>query len=348
MARPDVRLEIAGQLYGGWTSITIHRGLDQVAGSFDLTVTERWPGSDIPKPVKPGQACRVLVDGAPVVTGYVDDVRPSYDDKSHTVSVSGRDKTADLVDCSAPSTQWAGRSLPQIAAELCRPFGISVRTECDCSAPFQRLKNNEGDSVFQTLEAAARVRAVMLVTDGSGALVLTRAGQGGRVRTVLELGENVLSGSGEFSMRDRFSEYTVKGQGVGSDSWEAEAAAHPQGRASDPRVPRHRPLTIIAEEQVESASAQDRAAWEASTRYGRGRSATYAVLGWSHASGLWAPGQSVRVRDAWLGLDEDLLLTRTAYILDCKGFRSELTLMPAEAWKLLPVPEPDSDGETWP
>lgn len=179
MARPDVRLEIAGQLYGGWTSITIHRGLDQVAGSFDLTVTERWPGSDIPKPVKPGQACRVLVDGAPVVTGYVDDVRPSYDDKSHTVSVSGRDKTADLVDCSAPSTQWAGRSLPQIAAELCRPFGISVRTECDCSAPFQRLKNNEGDSVFQTLEAAARVRAVMLVTDGSGALVLTRAGQGG-------------------------------------------------------------------------------------------------------------------------------------------------------------------------
>jgi len=342
--KPDVRLEIAGTLYGGWTSISVRRGLDQVAGTFDLAVTERWPGSDIPRPIRPGEACRLLVDGAAVVTGHVDDVQPSYDATSHTVSVSGRDKTGDLVDCSAPSVQWMGRSLPQVAADLCRPFGIAVRAECPCAAPFQRLKNNEGDSVFDTLAAAARVRAVLLVTDGSGDLILTRAGTGPRVSTVLELGENILSASAAFSMRDRYSAYTVKGQGVGSDEWDAEAAAHPSGSASDPRVPRHRPLTILAEEQTDAASARERALWEAASRYGRGRSVTVTVLGWSHASGLWAPGQSVRVRDSWIGLDESLLVSRTAYTLDGKGWRCELTLMPAEAWKLLAVPEPDDGG----
>ncbi|MDO9631219.1 MAG: hypothetical protein Q7I92_04890, partial [Humidesulfovibrio sp.] len=233
----DVRLEIEGGLYGGWTSITIRRGLEQVAGSFELAVTERWPGQDIPRPIKPGAPCRVLVDGAPVVTGYVDDVQPDYSEKDHTLMVSGRDKTADLVDCSAPSTQFAGRTLPQLAATLCRPYGIKVVTECGCGGAFTLLKNHEGDSVYETLEAAAKCRAVLLVTDGQGQLVITRAGQGKRVATVLELGVNVLACKASFSLRDRFSAYTIKGQSVGLDGWGA-AAAHAKGQATDPRVPR--------------------------------------------------------------------------------------------------------------
>ncbi|MHC1700280.1 MAG: phage baseplate assembly protein [Humidesulfovibrio sp.] len=342
----DVRLEIEGVLYGGWTSITIRRGLEQVAGTFELAVTERWPGQSIPRPIKPGAPCRVLVDGEPVITGYADDVLPEYDAKSHTVMVSGRDKTADLVDCSAPSTQWAGRSLPQVAQALCAPFGIDVVTECPCHAPFARLKNDEGDSVYETLEAAARVRGVLLVTDGQGRLVITRAGLGARVATVLELGVNVLSGKGSFSLRDRFSAYTVKAQSVGLDGF-GSAAAHGKGQATDQRVPRHRPLTIIAETQAEGGSSRERAQWEASVRYGRSRRVTYAVAGWKHSAGLWAPGQLVRVRDAWMNVEETLLVAQVAFTLDDQGTRCELTLQPAEAFRMLPVPE-KGKGEVWP
>ncbi len=56
-------------------------------------------------------------------------------------------------------------------------------------------------------------------------------------------------------------------------------------------MPRHRPLTVIAEEQIDSAAAVNRAQWEASVRYGRSRRGTYTVLGWFNGSGLWAPGQ---------------------------------------------------------
>ncbi|SNS05491.1 Mu-like prophage tail protein gpP [Humidesulfovibrio mexicanus] len=342
----DVRLEVGDMLYGGWASIVIRRGLEQVAGSFELALTERWPGQDIPRPIAPGARCRVLVDGEPVITGYVDDVMPSYDAKEHGLSVSGRDKTADLVDCSAPSTQWAGRGLLPVAKALCRPFGIEVLAQCDTGKPFSQLKNNEGDSVYETLEAAARVRAVLLVTDGHGRLLITRAGQGARVATVLELGKNVLGCKASFSLRDRFSTYTVKGQSVGLDGW-GGAAAHSKGSANDSRVPRHRPLTIIAEDQVEGAGAGERARWEASVRYGRSRRVTYTVRGWKHANGLWEPGQTVPVRDTWLSIDEPLLMVGVAYLLDEQGTRCELTLQPVEAFSLLPVPEKDK-GEVWP
>ncbi|MDE7370600.1 MAG: hypothetical protein K2N07_02450, partial [Desulfovibrio sp.] len=44
--RPDIRLEVAGQLWGGWTSIEIRRGLEQCAGTFSLDLTDRWPGQE--------------------------------------------------------------------------------------------------------------------------------------------------------------------------------------------------------------------------------------------------------------------------------------------------------------
>ncbi len=40
----------------------------------------------------------------------------------------GRDKTGDLVDCSVvhSSGKWKGVRLEQVAADVCRPFGITV------------------------------------------------------------------------------------------------------------------------------------------------------------------------------------------------------------------------------
>jgi len=320
--------------------------LDQVAGSFDLSVTERWPGQDIPRPIKPYMPCRVLVDLEPVITGYVDDVEPEYDDKDHTIHVAGRDKTADLVDCSAPSTQFAGRRLRQVAATLCKPYGIEVVSECSCGKAFKMLKNTEGDSVFETLEAAARCRAVLLVTDGRGRLVITRAGLGKRVGPALELGKNVKRCKATFTGRDRYSVYTIKGQSTGLEGWGA-GAAHAKAKAKDPRVPRHRPLTIIAESQADGAKPKDRALWEASVRYGRSRRITYTVLGWRHSQGLWAPGQLVPVRDSWLNVDEILLLTNVAYIFDDQGYRAELTVQPVESFKRIALPE-SKKGLNWP
>ena len=114
-ARPSVRLEVDGKLYGGWKDIEINRSLEQCAGTFKLSVTDRWPQQSQSRQVPAGASCRVLVNGASVITGYVDDVEVSYDPNGHTYSVTGRDKTADLVDCCPPSTQLKGGGLVDLA-----------------------------------------------------------------------------------------------------------------------------------------------------------------------------------------------------------------------------------------
>ena len=171
----DVRLTVNGQHYGGWTSINITRGIEQIAGTFQLKVTEKWPGNPAARPVRPGQSCTVSIDGATVITGYIDDVKPEYDSKNRTVAFTGRDKTGDLVDCSAiyKSGAWEKKSIKTIATDLIKPFGIGLIVNADIGAPFEKASIEEGETVFEILDRLARQRGILLTSDGLGNLVRT-------------------------------------------------------------------------------------------------------------------------------------------------------------------------------
>ena len=130
--KPDIVLEVDGQKYGGWKSIDITRGLEQCAGTFRLSVTDRWPQQDKPRAIAAGAPCRVTIDGTPVVTGYVDDVEASWSATSHDYRISGRDKTMDLIDCCPPSLQLKGADLPALAKRWAQLFGIEVKVEAEC------------------------------------------------------------------------------------------------------------------------------------------------------------------------------------------------------------------------
>ena len=348
MKKPDVRLKINGVKYGGWTKISIRRGIGQVAGTFELSITERWPGQPIPAKIELGASCVVTVDGAPVITGYVDDVAPSYNAASHTVSVTGRDKTCDLVDCCPPSTQLKGATLAAVARSLAAPFGIEVVDETGVGV-VPGFKTNPGDTVFETLEQLARAKGVLLTTDGRGRLVICRASKK-KAATVLELGKNVFEGKGKFSMRDRFSSVTVIGQTAATETWNGKSASQQKTVVTDAAVPRHRPLVLVADQEHQGANK--RAQWEVNVRYGKGNQATYTVYGWKDGDALWTPNVLVRIVDPFMGLEATWLVGSVGWTLDERGYRSELTLNPPEAFDVEPVSpkkgKKDKETFRWP
>lgn len=331
----DIILEVDGREYGGWKTASVTRSIEQIAGTFSVGVSELWPGSPLRREIGPGARCTVAIGGEVVITGWVDGVDLSYDAGNHEVSISGRDATGDLVDCAAlhEPGQWHGRTLEQIAADLCAPFGVGVTAEV-ATAPFPDFKLQEGESVFGALERGARMRAVLLRSDGRGNLIIGRAG-GARAPVELALGENVLAGKGAFSHQDRFSLYVVKGQQAGSDEVYGEQAAAVKGTATDPGVQRYRPLIVNAEDQADGVSATDRARWEAGVRAGRARKVTYTVQGWRHGGGLWQPNSVVRVRDEWIAIASELLIASVTSALDEGGQITSLDLVRPEAFALI-------------
>lgn len=339
---PDVRLKVGGTLYGGWKEIRIQRSMEQIAGKFDLAVTERWEESSEPRPIRPGEECQVLIDDEPVITGYVDDVEIGYDANSHTVAVSGRDRTGDLVDCSGvykSQSQWYGRTILDVANILCKPFGIAVSADVDVGPKFISLTANQGDTAFDMLSAAAQLRAVMLISDGLGGLLITRASDES-IPASLSLSENIVACSANFTGKDRYSKYTVKADKVGSDNDWGDA---PWGEADDVHVQRYRPLIIVSEKPSDHATCRRIAEWERNVRFGKSQRISYTVQGWHYAPGKpWPINRRVVVDDKFLGASTARLITGVTFIADSSGVRAELMLMWPEAMDLVALPEKDS------
>ncbi len=337
----ELELHVDGMIYGGWTRIALETGIEQVAGSFEITLTERWAGQDMLRRIARGQACRVTIDGETVITGFVEDLAPSYDGSSHSVTVGGRDVTGDLVDSSAihAGGQWDGRTLEQIARDLCRPFGIKVIENSGATERFPVFNIQEGETVFETIERGARMRGVLLVSDGMGNLLITRAGKM-RVDTALVLGQNIKSGQGQFSDRERFSKYIVKGQRQGDDQDFGAAVAENVAEATDPGITRYRPLIVLGEDQGGTNAFRDRANWERNVRAGRSEQVNYTVTGWQHAGGLWRANQLLRVEDEFMNLQRELLISTVRFTLsDQDGELTELTLTDPRAFDVEPYTE---------
>lgn len=346
MVEPGVVLTVNGNDYGGWKSVRISLGMEQVAGTFDLSVSERWPGQPEAWPIMPGDECRVSIatdQKTVVITGYVDDVNISYDAGSHTIQVTGRDKTGDLVDCSAihKTGQWSGSALEQIAADICRPFGIAAKRTANTGARFGKFALQEAETAWEALERAAKMRGVLMMSDGQGSLVITRAGTN-RIGTALVKGENILAASGQFSHKDRYSKYIIKGQSPGTDFSSAEHNTATKATATDDALEkrkRYRPLIVIAE-QGDGSTYADRAKWERNVRAGRASRVTYTVAGWTHAEGLWLPNNLVAVQDDLVGISRDLIIAAVTYSLEeGSGSRTELQLCRPEAFDLVSMPD---------
>jgi prophage tail gpP-like protein len=347
-------LSVAGARFTGWTNVKVCLALEQLAGTFELGITDRDPAYQEGYKFRPGSPCTVSLDGQTVITGYVDSFNPTYDKGSHGITVKGRDKTCDLVDCQhlGPPVQWNHAKLDKIALDACRPFGIPVAVETDLGAAWEKVKYDEGDTVHAFLCKWAKQRGVLLTSYGDGRLVITRSQQRGAGGSLV-LGGNVESASGNFSNEGRFSKYIVKGQTMGT-FWKGndpEAVAEfqaaytgPFGVADDGVLgkDRYRPMVIISEVKGTSAEFAERARFEGLVRAGKSRAASYTTTGWGPAAGqVWRINTVVQMSDAYMGLSGPYLIERCAYSLDSQGSKTEIGVIHPDAYNRRSEPATD-------
>jgi len=331
----DVKLTIGSQNLLGWERVSIKRSMEMLCSSFQLMLTDVWKDTDFE--LFPYLDCSIKIGDDLLLQGFIDDVTPDISADSETFSVSGRDKTGDLVDCSAPNIPASWNKEIQFEAlirELLSPFSIGLVVGTDLGLPVKKFSLNTGESPYEAIARLCEDRALLPMSTPEGKLILTETGSE-RSTDKLEYGVNVVAAKASYNAVNRFSSYTVKGQSSGGS--ESSPASNVFGEAEDPEVTRVRPKILLAEGQDTNKGAQDKAAWEAQIRAARAQKISVTVPDWRQSSGeLWRENRLAYVKIPALRVDNDLLISEVVYKEDSQSRSADLQLVSPDTFSPAP------------
>lgn len=340
-----VTLSAGGYDYAGWKSVRITPGLERQARDFELAITWSWPGNgDVPVRIRPGEAVEVRIGTELILTGYVSSAPIQYDSENVNLSITGKSRTGDLVDCAAINSpgQWRGQSVQSIVAALAGEYGISVVDDSGLAQAIDDHSIEPGETAFESIDRLLTLSRLFSTDDGRGRLVIAAPGSAGRAADRLVLGENILTGDTQMDFSNVFSEYISRGQRSGTDTTFGVAATEVEAQISDDRIGRRRVKVIQQSGQLTAAIARARVEWERANAISKALAVTYKHQGWRQSNGqLWRHNMIVRVVDPIMGFDRDMLITEITYELGEQGTLALLSVAPPDGF----LPEPNDAYE---
>lgn len=345
---PSDPILVIGDLeFSGWMSVSITRSLESFAGSFSLSVSERWTESGERIAINDEDPCRVVVSGETLISGFIDRRSVSVSSTERKFTISGRDKSAVLADCSANPETYRRATALDIASSVSKQFGVTVTSDNNLSkSKIDRVVVNPGDSAFDVISRVAKESGLLAVSNHRGGLLLTRSGS--RLASPVTEGDNVISASADFNVSSRFRRYVVGTQIPGDDNTNGLATSV-KAVAVDESVRRSNRVKIIRPDLGMSRKFASRFAdWSARTAAAKSASVTVIVAGWTQSDGkVWPINAVVPVHIPSIDVSGDMLISETVLSIGVSGELTTMRLVRPDAF----TPEPSAtvlgSGESW-
>lgn len=322
-----VTFYLNNKIYEGWKNVSVTKRIDSVAGVFQITLHQKFSIDRTDWEFKPGERAHMHLGKNAIFEGYIDTMNVSFGANSRNLTISGRDKTADLVDCSVLDTYEFTKPLifTEVATKICSPFGIKVLAQTDVGDPFNEVSVKPGEKAYALLSRLASQRGLLLYSSTHGNLIINKRGAV-RASTELVEGVNILEASMSSDNSERFSQYVVKGQNNGLIGSKPEDATEAEGSATDSGIFRYRPYVLISESSADNKASKERAEWEATYRSAKSLTISVKVPEWRQRDGsLWGVNQLVYLDSPSLGLKSQFLVNAVSFSLSPETSR-ETTL----------------------
>lgn len=371
-----MELEVNGTRYSRFTEASAFISLDTIARSFSFTAVST---EGLPLPFKGGEACRVIVDGEPVLTGFIEVVNVEYDSSSHSITVEGRGKTGDLVDSSLLGKEFSSSiSLKKIIEEVLSEIDLDIEvfdnTDIEDFNPAEdKIGREPAENAFGYIEKLARKRQVLLTSDADGNVVITRSEPtpiNVNLQNIVGSDENnIISASASYDNTNRFRFYVGQAQqntaslsfgggevnlldivGPGADiedsntegGSEIQQAVEKLGE-TDPDVRKSRAHVYIAEKASGVDQIKLRSIWEANIRRTRSQLYSATINGYRTKEGeLWSFNKLISIVDSFADINAQMLINSVAFKFGISEGRETTLGFVAKNSYQVSLDEPDS------
>ncbi len=350
-----MELQVNGIQYGRFTTASAVISLDSIARGFSFTAVST---AGLPLPFKGGEPCRVIVDGSPVLDGFIEVVNVDYDAGGHSITIEGRSKSGDLVDSSLEGKEINPPiSLKKIIEDVITEIGLDIAVIDntgieDFNEAEDKLGPAVGENAFKFIERLARKRQVLLTSNGDSDVVITRSDPTeidvNLQNIVQSNNNNIISGSVSYDRTQRFRDYLVKSQQntsslVFGGNADLSDVVDQGGSALDDEVRTGRQLVMKAEKASSNDQATERAIWEANIRRTRSQVYSATVNEYRTKSGeLWSENKLVPITDEFADINARMLINSIEFKFGTtEGRQTVLGFVDKDAYKV-EISEPET------
>lgn len=305
-----LRLTVGGVSHQDWMHFAVDASFLTPAGAWELDVGIET--ATLPAEVQPGARVVLSAGSDVLMTGLIDDITEEVRRGRHTLSLTGRDEAAALVDCSAPVFTAQNLTLQEVITRIVHPFGISkVAIHADKSVAPKKFSVEPGETAWEALKKVAEVNGLWPWVAPDGTFIIGGPDYSAPAVANLTLNRdgtgNVLSLTRQRSIAGRYSEVTVLSQGHGGR--EHDGVHNRKGIATDSDFTLYRPLVHVMCDTDTDGMATARAKKLLSDSRLKALTLTVEVRGLRTPDGIpWAPGQRVAVKSDLYGIDDTFFM----------------------------------------
>ncbi|HBR4260885.1 TPA: phage tail protein [Klebsiella pneumoniae] len=222
LAAQDIDLDkvsviVGGKVHSDWSAYGIDSDFLIPADAWSMRLG--LPAGIFPEGVARGVPVQIRVGPDVVMSGRIDRVSRTVSRDQVSLSVTGRDGAAILVDCASPLLTSRQASLEEVIAQVVRPLGIkNIELHAESSIRNDKITTEPGERAWDILLRACAGRGLWPWFRPDGTLVIggpdyTAAPVATLVMRRSGEGNNLLSLTDESSMERSFSRLTVLAQG---------------------------------------------------------------------------------------------------------------------------------------
>lgn len=323
-----ISLVVQGVEYKGWTRAAITYAANQAARSFAFTLVDN--GEANAWNFRPSdEEALVLIDGETVLTGFIDLFAPSFSGVEHKIEISGRSKSADLIDSDADHVtgEFKGKTVGQIATALA-PKGFIVRSDPGVPA-IATFRLHPGETIHAAIDRASTKLGYLVMGTADGGILITR-GSARVAHHALYEGRHIVTASGHFDNVNRHSVVKVRGQrAIGSHQ---KGSLQIEGAAPDHSMRRPRRRVHTANHDTTSAEAKRTAIWMQKRKFGESVKASIRLIGTRDDTGLlWQVNTRIYVHSPFLRMDQEMSILSVQITQDAAGTFTVLELVHPDA-----------------
>ena len=347
-------LVVNGRSFEGFIHATASKTMTSMCGQFSFQATGSERRQDFP--VKEFDNIEVFADDIKLLTGFVEKIDIAYSKEAYTVTVSGREKTADIIDSRLTATFSKTNSVKLLTFvnNVLSAVGLDKRytvvDESKNEEPFfqrdQQIGGN-GESVYDFLRRYTLKKSTVFITNADGNPVIANSGETQNDYSLVNIigsnKNNIWKATVSYDVTGLFNVYEYRTfadfTDISNRGSSLSQLSDLQGLATDDNIRVGRRYVDIDDEAYTREKLQERALWRMNTQVANSRKYKVSMDGHSFSVNgekkLIEINQLIKVQDDIAGINEIMLVETTSYSMSAKGNILEITLVKKDAYSLL-------------